>query len=191
MENSCIYPVLQGHNFLITIIKQCWWGSQLCMTLYAAMQWYFPGKLPGVCKVTDTWQLTQFFNCSKAAEVNKSLRKPRTKKSKFWKQIMLFHITHHGIIESAGMSLSRLWEIVRGREAWRATVPGVTKSQTRLSDWTTTHYTKESFFLKRLTDFYAGTSNTDFIFLFETVGLLTENPYRLVTRKVEQYKKSI
>ena len=119
------------------------------MTLYAAMQWYFPGKLPRVCKVTDTWQLAQFFNCSKAAEVNKSLRKLRTKKSKFWKQIMLFHVTHHGIIESVGMSLSKLWEIVKDREAWRATVPGVTKSQTWLSDWTTTHYTKESFFLKR------------------------------------------
>ena len=86
------------------------------MTLYAAMQWYFPGKLPRVCKVTDTWQLAQFFNCSKAAEVNKSLRKLRTKKSKFWKQIMLFHVTHHGIIESVGMSLSKLWEIVKDRE---------------------------------------------------------------------------
>ena len=80
--------------------------------------------------MTDTWQLAQFFNCSKAAEVNKSLRKLRTKKSKFWKQIMLFHVTHHGIIESVDMSLSKLWEIVKDRETWRATVPGVTKSQT-------------------------------------------------------------
>ena len=32
------------------------------------------------------------------------------------------------------MSLSKLQEIVKDREAWRAAVPGVTKSQTQLSD---------------------------------------------------------
>ena len=35
------------------------------------------------------------------------------------------------------MSLSKLWEIVRNREAWGAAVHGVTKSQTQLSDQTT------------------------------------------------------
>ena len=43
------------------------------------------------------------------------------------------------ISDLVGMSLSKLWKIVKDREAWHATVHGVTKSLTGLSNWTTSH----------------------------------------------------
>ena len=42
-----------------------------------------------------------------------------------------------GITNSMNMSLNNIWEMVKDRESWLAAVHGVTKSWTRLSNWTT------------------------------------------------------
>ena len=47
-----------------------------------------------------------------------------------------------GITDLVNMSLSELWELVMDREAWRAAIHGVTRSQTWLSNWTELNWTE-------------------------------------------------
>ena len=71
----------------------------------------------------------------RADSLKKMLGKREGRRRRQWQKVRWVD----SIIDSMDISLSQLWEIVKDREAWCATVHGVVKSQTWLSDWITTN----------------------------------------------------
>ena len=93
--------------------------------------WKYTGRIDAEVEAPILW----------LPDVKSSLIRKDPDAGKDWRQEkkgVIEDVMVDGIIDSMGMSLSKLWGMVLDREAWCAAVHEVSKSWTCLSDWTAT-----------------------------------------------------